>query len=140
MNPRYAGLSAFDRRSSIWTRCFPFFLRRGNSVVFFLRCGAIFAGKGYGGVCPARTLHAPIPSILRTARSMEYPAVIPLQRLGQYAYFHRNRLMNRPAARRNRVLRGSFVRRSISRKKFSFPKLSKKHSLCEGMGTEISIT
>ena len=37
--------------------------------------------------------------------ALEYPAVIPLQRLGQYAYFHRNRLMNRPAARRNRVLR-----------------------------------
>ena len=72
--------------------------------------------------------------------ALEYPAVIPLQRLGQYAYFHRNRLMNRPAARRNRVWRGSFVRRSISRKKFSFPKLSKKHSLCEGMGTQISIT
>ena len=35
--------------------------------------------------------------------ALEYPAVIPLQRLGQYAYFHRNRLMNRPAARRNRV-------------------------------------
>ena len=72
--------------------------------------------------------------------TLEYPAVIPQQRLGQYAYFHRNSLMSRPAARRNRVLRGTLVSRSVSRKKSSFPKLLKNISLCGGTGTEVSIT